>query len=35
MAYLTDWERDARMEAVQKLLRDQKLDMALVYYDEF
>ena len=35
MAYLTDQERDIRMEQVRKLLRDQKLDMALVYYDEF
>ncbi|MCX6991727.1 MAG: Xaa-Pro peptidase family protein [Kiritimatiellaeota bacterium] len=35
MAYLTDQERDTRMEQVRKLLRDQKLDMALVYYDEF
>ena len=35
MAYLTDQERDTRMEQVRKLLRDQKLDLALVYYDEF
>ena len=35
MAYLNDQERDTRMEQVRKLLRDQKLDMALVYYDEF
>jgi len=35
MAYLTDKERDTRMEAVRKLLRDQGLDLALVYYDEF
>lgn len=35
MAYLTDQERDKRMAHVQKLLRDQRLDIALVYYDEF
>jgi len=35
MAYLNDQERDTRMEQVRKLLRDQNLDMALVYYDEF
>ena len=35
MAYLTEQERDTRMEAVRKLLREQKLDLALVYYDEF
>jgi Xaa-Pro aminopeptidase len=35
MAYLNDRERDTRMEQVQKLLRERKLDLALVYYDEF
>ncbi|MFH1476301.1 MAG: Xaa-Pro peptidase family protein [Verrucomicrobiota bacterium] len=35
MAYLTDQERDSRMEQVRKLLQDRKLDIALVYYDEF
>jgi len=35
MAYLTDQERDRRMDAVRALLLKDKLDAALVYYDEF
>ncbi len=35
MAYLTDQERDRRLEAVRALLRRERLDLALVYYDEF
>ncbi|MGI6087809.1 MAG: M24 family metallopeptidase [Kiritimatiellia bacterium] len=35
MAYLTDTERDRRLEAVRELLNRHALDFALIYYDEF
>jgi len=35
MGYLTESENAARMEAVRKILEAKKLDLALVYYDEF
>jgi Xaa-Pro aminopeptidase len=35
MAYLTDAERDHRLDAVRKILQAEKLDLVLVYYDEF
>ena len=35
MGYLTKAECKARLEQVRKLLADNRLDLALVYYDEF
>ena len=35
MGYLIESEAAARLAAVQRLLQDKQLDLALVYYDEF
>lgn len=35
MAYLNNQERDRRIAALRQLLREEQLDLALVYYDEF
>lgn len=35
MAYLTDTERNRRIEAVRELLNKHSLDFMLIYYDEF
>jgi len=35
MSYLTQSERDARLQKVRTIMQSQNLDVALVYYDEF
>ncbi len=35
MTYLPDTERDRRLDAVRQILNRDRLDIALVYYDEF